>query len=150
VYAYLFILRAAPGFTSGVRGWVGVCGRSLWSNVYFTNCKPKLWFDKWKLCNNLYFNLTRMLNHLHYAYNDYSDDMKNWPFIWLAANIPLALNACQRDPKGQKRMDNPETRTTLEARHRTKTIIQRGQHRMPKWWPKWSPTHTHPPPNTGA
>ena len=58
--------------------------------------------------------------------------MKNVSFIWLAANIPVAINKRQGDPNGQYRMDNPETRTTLEARHRTKTIIQRGQHIMPK------------------
>ena len=58
--------------------------------------------------------------------------MRNLPFIWLAANIPVSINKRQGDPNGQHRMDNPETRPTLEARHRTKTIIQRGQHIMPK------------------
>jgi hypothetical protein len=45
--------------------------------------------------------------------------MKNLPFIWLAANTPIAINNRQGDPNGQNRMDNPETRTTLEAMHGT-------------------------------
>jgi hypothetical protein len=45
--------------------------------------------------------------------------MKNLPFIWLAANIPVAINKRQGDPNGQYRMENPETRTTLEARQGT-------------------------------
>jgi len=51
------------------------------------------------------------------------------------ANISVAVNKRQKNPKGQLRMDNPEIRETLEACHRTKTIKQTAQHWILKWWP---------------
>ena len=46
------------------------------------------------------------------------------------ANIFVAVNKRQKNPKGQLRMENPETRDTLEASHRTKTIKQAAQQRI--------------------
>ena len=51
------------------------------------------------------------------------------------ANISVAANKRQKNPKGQLRMENPETRDTLEASHRTKTIKQAAQQRILRWWP---------------
>ena len=44
------------------------------------------------------------------------------------SNISVAVNKREENPKGQLRMDNPETRKALEVSHRTKTIKQSAQH----------------------
>ena len=49
--------------------------------------------------------------------------------MWNLANIPVAVNKRQKNPKGQLRMENPETRDTLEA------IKQAAQQRILRWWP---------------